>query len=245
MKTCRATGAGWACDRSSDRYSFTRGLCRTHYAQERRRGALAPIDPGKASAEGRECGFDGCGRAVSASGLCRGHYQQHRSGRPLAPLRAKRENGAVRQMVQLGVVECLHCREHKPVSEYSRLNASGAPRPYCKPCNAERVRLGHYNLTKESVGLLLLLQEGKCAICGAPSPDEGAMHIDHDHACCPGKRSCGACVRGLLCNRCNFGGLGWYEGLPPELRTFELLNRYLSDPPAKRLRAERSRPSAA
>ena len=33
-------------------------------------------------------------------------------------------------------------------------------------------------------------------------------------------------------------GLGWYEALPPGLRTFDLLNEYLADPPAKRLRAE-------
>lgn len=245
MRTCGANGAGWACDRSSDRYPLTRGLCKTHYAQLRRRNTLASINPDRASASGQSCEFPDCGRAASAQGLCKGHYQQRRHGQALTPLRQKRANGAVREMVRRGIVECLHCREYKPVSEYSVLDASGTPRPYCKPCNAERVRLGHYNVTREFVGQLLLRQEGKCAICGAPGSAAVAMHIDHDHACCPGRRSCGTCVRGLLCNRCNHQGLGWYEALPPEVRTFDLLNRYLSNPPAKRLRMEQLPPAAA
>ncbi|MFE6636055.1 endonuclease domain-containing protein [Streptomyces tendae] len=245
MKVCRAEGDGWACGRSSVRYPLTQGLCKTHYAQLRKRGIMAPINPERASAEGRTCDFRGCERAVSARRLCTGHYQQQRSGQPLAPLKKKRGNGAIREMVQLGAIECLHCRQCKPLSEFSKLNASGVPRPYCKPCNAERVRLRHYNVTREFVEQLLLIQEGKCAICGAPAPAEVTMHIDHDHACCPVGRSCGACVRGLLCNRCNYHGLGWYEALPPELRTFGLLNSYLSLPPARRLRMEMTPPAAA
>jgi len=58
------------------------------------------------------------------------------------------------------------------------------------------VRMG----ISESLYLLLLFhQNGKCP-CGR---DLDTSQIDHNHACCPGKTSCGKCVRGLLCNRCN------------------------------------------
>jgi len=142
-------------------------------------------------------------------------------------------------MVRRGIIECRGCGEHKPAAEYSPLNASGALRPYCKPCNAERVRLGHYSVTKEFIDLLLRFQQGRCAVCGGVAgAGQRAMDIDHDHTCCPGRRSCGECVRGLICSSCNFRALGWYEALPPELRTVDLLNNYLSDPPAKQLRAK-------
>ena len=57
-------------------------------------------------------------------------------------------------------------------------------------------------------------QGGGCAICGH-SPSEGSprLSVDHDHTCCPGKRSCGKCVRGLLCSDCNFG-LGKFRDQP-------------------------------
>jgi hypothetical protein len=27
--------------------------------------------------------------------------------------------------------------------------------------------------------------------------------VDHDHSCCPGRQTCGKCVRGLICRQCN------------------------------------------
>src|SRR5674476_92183 len=38
-----------------------------------------------------------------------------------------------------------------------------------------------------------------CAICGSMKNP----HIDHDHNCCPGRYSCGKCVRGALCAKHN------------------------------------------
>ena len=59
-----------------------------------------------------------------------------------------------------------------------------------------------YRLRPEDFDRMVRLQDDRCAICAEPTED---WHVDHDHSCCPGRRSCGACVRGLLCRRCNHG----------------------------------------
>ncbi|MFE0133640.1 endonuclease domain-containing protein [Streptomyces sp. NPDC059037] len=137
------------------------------------------------------------------------------------------------------MAECIECGESKAVEDFSTIKGSGLPRPYCKPCNSERVQLSHYNVTKEFLDQLWRYQGERCAICGsAEAAKTRAPDIDHDHGCCAGGRSCGACVRGLVCSNCNAYGLAWYEALPAQLRTFTLLNNYIDNPPAKRFREE-------
>ena len=48
-------------------------------------------------------------------------------------------------------------------------------------------------------------QEGRCYLCGDPLQQDTpqATVIDHDHSCCPTRRSCDICRRGLACGRCN------------------------------------------
>lgn len=57
-----------------------------------------------------------------------------------------------------------------------------------------------YGVTLSEFNSILEAQGGACAVC------EKLSHkyvIDHSHACCPGIRSCGECVRGVICHSCN------------------------------------------
>lgn len=74
-----------------------------------------------------------------------------------------------------------------------------------------RSHLKRYGLTPDQYDMLLAAQGGVCAICTTP-PGQQLLAVDHDHNCCPDtRRSCGRCVRGLLCSKCN-RQLGWIEG---------------------------------
>ena len=59
-----------------------------------------------------------------------------------------------------------------------------------------------YKLTQQMYMDLLEQQDGVCAICKLP-PNRNWLAVDHDHSCCPGMKTCGDCIRGLLCGSCN------------------------------------------
>jgi hypothetical protein len=85
-----------------------------------------------------------------------------------------------------------------------------------------------YRVPKGWYAATLATQGGVCAICGTPPPEGRRLYVDHDHTCCPTlqkstDRTCGNCVRGLLCSPCNVS-LGHLER--PEWR--EKAERYLS-----------------
>lgn len=159
----------------------TKGLCGFHYNRVRNgRDTGAPKAKRKIDENGNVmgCEFPGCWRKINARGLCYRHVAQFRAGERLRPI---------------GHGRCLvpNCKQDVP-----RLS----PSPLCK-----RHSKTAYNFTLEPSQLADLLGR-ECDNSGCHEP---GTHIDHDHSCCPRdkfnrtKYSCGKCIRGVLCNKCN------------------------------------------
>lgn len=80
-----------------------------------------------------------------------------------------------------------------------------------------------YGLTKNQYLDLLESQNSVCACC---EKAYDKYDIDHDHACCPGDRSCGKCVRGIICHGCNCA-LGYIKEDPETVkRMLKYLKRH-------------------
>jgi hypothetical protein len=135
------------------------------------------------------------------------------------------------------VKTCKGCGETKPLDEFYKITENRDGRTgKCKVCiraqnaaykasqdprDIRSSKLEYkYGITLEVFEEMLESQGGRCAICdkGADA-EERAMHVDHDHKCCPytkNQKICGRCIRGILCRHCNVS-LGWLEGDPKRL----------------------------
>ena len=72
-------------------------------------------------------------------------------------------------------------------------------------------RFKFYKLTPEAYKEMVRKQDGKCAICGIDFSDlKRKPCVDHNHYCCPTERTCGKCIRGIICGNCNHG-LGHFK----------------------------------
>ncbi len=108
--------------------------------------------------------------------------------------------------------------------------------PEAKKKSARKSRITAYGITVEQFSQILENQGYACGMCREPFDaeqldGEQPIHIDNDHGCCGDKnRSCGRCVRGLLCHGCNVS-LGHIE------RKLTMAQAYLASQPARALRA--------
>ncbi|MER5441146.1 endonuclease domain-containing protein [Streptomyces sp. NPDC002790] len=142
--------------------------------------------------------------------MCDTHYRQVRRTDSLYPVG--------KWVVRDGLKWCKECSRYVPVEDFHAWKGAKASRhglqSYCKPCS-NRLRssyvhgLGRYGLRE-----LLERAGGRCEICAALMEKPC---IDHDHKCCPKASSCGKCVRGVLCTKCNVL-LGMASDRPEVLR---------------------------
>lgn len=180
------------------------GFCAMHLRRARKTGT--PGGP-ESQRYGGPCIFDGCGKIAIARKLCDGHYRQHRRGEALTPLSESWKGRGLDRDSQ-GRKECRDCRQWLTLDNYGiqKRNADGLT-TYCDACNWRRHAGFAYGINRERYEEMLTEQGGGCAICGSSNPGGRVTRfsVDHDHSCCPGRRSCGSCVRGLLCTPCNQG----------------------------------------
>lgn len=116
--------------------------------------------------------------------------------------------------------------------------ADGISSKQFRETNTEWLRNWHlkrrYGITPEMYAAMLSAQDGQCALCEATTSERRRkgtsvrLVVDHDHKCCPGgMRTCGRCVRGLLCDRCN-SMLERLEQVAPDwpIRALAYLEKY-------------------
>lgn len=151
--------------------------------------------------QSRLCSFDGCGRKYHANGFCAGHNRQHKAGEELRQLAARRKTTA---RDEHGNRLCTLCGRWQPEDQFrTQASAADGLSSDCTNCRKNRDLVRTYGLTLDEYRRMLDSQNGGCAICGQSNPGGRALAVDHDHACCPGAKTCGKCIRALLCDRCN------------------------------------------
>lgn len=104
--------------------------------------------------------------------------------------------------------QCNTCKELKDTTAFSKDSRNNDKLNYkCRSCRKIDKDIyeqsGQRKATRYGLDVSVMkemLAQG-CTICKSNE----SLTIDHDHDCCPGRNSCGKCVRGVLCHTCNVG----------------------------------------
>ena len=138
--------------------------------------------------------------------MCLLHYYRERTGVPLdTPVKESPHSSLLRD--DQGNKKCSDCKVWKPTQQFGvRTRHLDGLTYRCKECQSQARYLKKYNLDMQTMQLMLTAQGG-CAICHTLDPGLNKWQADHDHSCCPvgpsGGKTCGKCLRGILCSPCN------------------------------------------
>ncbi len=159
-----------------------------------------------------KCDLAGCHRpslSRTRNGLCSTHARQRGRGAEPRLTKSPRTRGARSARDELGRKECPDCHTWKNEEMFyrNRCNSDGLSHS-CTTCHRQYKRNKLYGPKWQG---LIERQSGLCAICNGDLG--GGYAVDHDHRCCPGRTSCGSCVRGALCRSCNLALGGFSESV--------------------------------
>lgn len=103
---------------------------------------------------------------------------------------------------------CRTCQVFQPLTSFANGQAK------CRIC----ITAARYSLTRAQYEAL----GNACYVCSSSQN----LCVDHDHSCCAGAKSCGKCIRGLLCRKCNTA-IGLLDDDPNRVQS--LLNYLVND----------------
>jgi len=160
----------------------------------------------------RLCTISGCTRRQQngKSGICKWHADQQRYARYQT------------EFTEPITLLCSRCKEDRDPTHFARdSRQKRGYKSFCYDCaTPETVETrrdyflrSRYGISLEAYESMLEAQGNVCAICKQPEKARATRGgsstanyaVDHDHSCCPGTKSCGKCVRGILCRACNHG----------------------------------------
>jgi hypothetical protein len=171
------------------------------------------------SAPSSHCAVANCDRPHKGKGLCRPHLRRANTWGDVRADLPIRTHVPAKWRDTEGRKFCSGCDGWRPEDNFNSAGTSSRDglASKCRGCHALLRRAFKFNMTPDAIRELFASLDFACAICRSTDPHGRGWAIDHDHECCPEKgRSCGVCVRGILCGRCNVG-LGMFQDDPARL----------------------------
>lgn len=175
-----------------------------------------------------KCAFAPCPMPRKTLEWCPTHYLQQYNGRTMRMVTKRKYPVTTRD--ETGNKRCSTCEQWRPEADFaSSYGKADGLQSRCRECNAaiyraradlvrDKMREQRFGLTRGQFDAMFEAQGNACAICATTDPGPRFWCVDHDHACCPeAGRSCGSCIRGILCGPCNHA-LGNMRDRPELLR---------------------------
>lgn len=144
------------------------------------------------------CAYEDCCNTSRVLGYCQKHfdYLKSKGNEPKSPKMKEKD-----KYNSDGHRLCILCKFHLSTDKFS-FNNNGRLYPRCIKCTT---LYRSYKISYRDYLEILESQGGVCKICGKEPEGSYSLVVDHDHSCCPFQDTCGKCIRGLLCGKCNTG----------------------------------------